>query len=55
MEMTDEVTGQLVVACFLIREGADATIQNNIDATPLDTCSPEMAVIVSTFASKYAG
>lgn len=55
MEMTDEVTGQLVVACFLIREGADATIQNMNDATPLDACSPEMAVTVSTFASKYAG
>lgn len=53
--MTDEVSGQLVVACFLVREGADITAKNGNDQTPLDACSPEMAVIVSTFADKYAG
>ena len=55
MEMTGEVSGQLVVACFLIREGADITSVNSNGQTPLDACSPAMAVIVSEFSQKYAG
>ena len=55
MEMTDEVSGQLVVACFLIREGAEVTALDNNGQTPLDACSPEMAVTVSAFSEKYAG
>ena len=54
MEMTDEVSGQLVVACFLIREGADTTDKNRQGQTPLDVCSPEMAVLLSAFAERYA-
>jgi E3 ubiquitin-protein ligase mind-bomb len=55
VEMTGEVSGQLVVACFLIREGADITSVNSNGQTPLDACSPAMAVIVSEFSQKYAG
>ena len=55
MERTDDITGQLVVACFLIREGADHTVLNSSGQSPLEACSPEVAVIVSTFAGKYAG
>ena len=55
MEMTDVVTGQLVVVCFLVREGADITALNDSEQTPLDACSPEMAVVVSTFAGRHAG
>ena len=55
VEMTTNMTGQLVVACFLVREGADITARNSLGQTPLDACSPAMAVTVSDFASKYAG
>lgn len=55
LEITDEVTGQLVVACFLVREGASISTLNGIGQTPLDICSPEIAVIISTFAGKHAG
>lgn len=49
---TTEPSGQLVVACFLIQEGADTTAKNNKGQTPLDLCSPEMAVIAAAFSQK---
>jgi ankyrin repeat protein len=50
-----EVSGQLVVACFLVREEADLRLHSSDGESPLDSCSPEMAVTVSSFAEKYAG
>ena len=47
-----EVSGHVIVACFLIREGADVRA---VGETALDSCDPEVAVILSTFADKYAG
>ena len=47
-----EVSGHVIVACFLIREGADVRA---VGETALDSCDPEVAVILSTFAGKYAG
>ena len=53
--MGGEMPGQVVVACFLIREGADTSATSDSGQTPLDACSPEIAVTVSEFAKKYAG
>ena len=38
-----------VVACFLLQEGANILLQNNIGATPIEVCSPEVATVVMTF------
>ena len=50
-----EVSGHVIVACFLIREGADVSAVAGNGETALDSCDPEVAVILSTFAGKYAG
>ena len=55
MSSGDELSGQVVVACLLVREGADVSVISGSGDTPLDTCSPEIAVIVSEFSKKYAG
>ena len=56
LEMSEgEPSGQLVVACFLLREGADIAVIAGNGQTPLDGCSPEIAVTASEFAEKYAG
>lgn len=53
MEMSStDPSGQLVVACFLIQEGADITTKNRNGQTPLDLCSPEMAVIAAAFSQR---
>ena len=50
-----ELSGQVVVACLLVREGADVSFMSGRGETPMDSCSPETAVIVSEFAKKYTG
>lgn len=53
MEMSStDPSGQLVVACFLIQEGCDVTTKNRNGQTPLDLCSPEMAVIAAAFSQR---
>ena len=37
------------VACFLIQEGANMSLQNKKGLTPLQACSPEVISMVMTF------
>ena len=36
-------SGRAVVACFLVQEGADASICNGEGNTPLQKCTPDIA------------
>ena len=50
-----EVTSQMIVVCFLIREGGDVRAVSNSGQTALDSCAPDLAVVISGFAEKHAG
>ena len=47
----------VVVACFLVQEGADIHLTNKNSLTPLQMCSrsPEIVAKVLEFAEKHAG
>lgn len=47
----------VVVACFLVQEGADIHLTNENSLTPLQMCSksPEIVAKVLEFAEKHAG
>lgn len=46
--------GTATVACFLIQEGADASICNNQGLSPTEVCSPVVAAMVMTFRDELA-
>ena len=41
----------VMVACYLLEQGADIHIKNNKCQTPLQTCSPLVLDVLSTFAN----
>ncbi len=48
-------SAQVVVACFLVQEGANLHARNHMGVTPLQgECPPEAAAIVAEFASSNA-
>ena len=51
-----DVNTKAVVACFLIREGADLKLRNILRQTPLEGCTdPVLATVIATFAEEHAG
>ena len=45
------VTSNIVVACFLVREGADWSIKNKKGVSPKEILPPHMASLISTYVA----
>ena len=46
------VEAYIAVACFLVREGADWSIENKDDFSPRQALPPEMAALISEYLRK---
>lgn len=53
MECFEGVTPHAVLACFLIRSGADIFLKNNAGITALQGLPTTVAVIAASYAHKH--